>query len=346
MWDEMTIHRKREEPPLISVIVPVYKVEPYLHKCLDSIVGQTYRNLEIILVDDGSPDNCGAICDEYAAKDGRITVLHQENSGVAAARNAGLAVASGHWLGWVDPDDDIEPDMYEHLLTQALAHSADMAVCGMRTLVNGQEMSPCTSVQKKIAVLDREQAVGQYLSGELHYGCVNKLSRRSLWKGLCFPDYQMAEDLSVMWRLFDRAGTVVRLGEKKYIRNRRDGSITTDKGAQIRLDEYRAARECFDEMIVRWPQFESLLACRCVESASGLWCGYRKFSPEEQRRIRPQLRNISDFCRSYIPDALAHTGMGRIGRFVLRLMAWPNGWALTLAGLVNWIYQRKHRWSL
>lgn len=332
--------------PLISVIVPVYKVEPYLRKCLDSIVGQTYRNLEVILVDDGSPDNCGAICDEYAAKDSRIIVLHQENGGVAAARNTGLAAASGDWLGWVDPDDDIEPDMYEHLLTHALAHSVDMAVCGMRTLVNGQEMLPCTSLQKKIVVLDREQAMGQYLSGELHYGCVNKLSRRLLWKGLCFPDYQMAEDLSVMWRLFERVETVIHLGEKKYIRCRRDGSITTNKGAQTRLDEYRAAKECFDNMVVRWPQFELLLSCRCVESAGGLWCGYRSFSPEEQRRILPTLRGISDFCRPYIPDALAHTGMGRAGRLSLRLVAWPQSWALNLAHITSRLYQCKHPWPL
>ena len=91
--------------PKISVVVPVYKVEPYLRKCLDSIVNQTYRNLEIILVDDGSPDNCGAICDEYAAGDSRIRVIHQENGGVSSARNAGLSAVTGEWVGWVDSDD-------------------------------------------------------------------------------------------------------------------------------------------------------------------------------------------------------------------------------------------------
>ena len=99
--------------PKISVIVPVYKVEPYLRKCLDSIVNQTYRNLQIILVDDGSPDNCGKICDEYAARDRRIEVIHQENGGISAARNAGLNLADGDYIGWVDSDDWIEPEMYE-----------------------------------------------------------------------------------------------------------------------------------------------------------------------------------------------------------------------------------------
>lgn len=332
--------------PKISVIVPVYNVEPYLRKCLDSIVGQSYKNLEIILVDDGSPDNCGAICDEYEAKDERITVIHQENGGVAAARNAGLSAATGDWLGWVDPDDYIEPDMYEYLLTHALAHDADVAVCALKAVEYGCEKADRIPTGEKRAILNREQAIEQYLRGELHYGCVNKLSRTCLWKGLCFPAYQMAEDVAVLWRLFERAETTVRLPEEKYICRRRNGSITANKGAQARLDDYRAARECYDEMLPRWPRLESLLAARCVESAGGLWCGFKGFSLEEQKRIRPQLRDISDFCRSYIPAALAHTDMGPTGRLSLRLVAWPCGWALTLAHFTNWIYQRKHRWPL
>ena len=113
----------------ISVVVPVYKVEPYLRKCLDSIVNQTYRDLEIILIDDGSPDNCGRICDEYAERDARIRVVHQENSGLSAARNAGLKLVSGSYIGFVDSDDWIEPDMYSYLLGNALEYQADIAVC-------------------------------------------------------------------------------------------------------------------------------------------------------------------------------------------------------------------------
>ena len=101
---------------LISVIVPVYKVEPYLDKCVRSIVDQTYQNLEIILVDDGSPDRCGEICDAWAAKDSRIRVIHKENGGLSDARNAGMAVATGKYMGFVDSDDYIAPDMYRLLL--------------------------------------------------------------------------------------------------------------------------------------------------------------------------------------------------------------------------------------
>jgi len=101
--------------PLISVIIPVYEVEAFLHKCIDSVIGQTYRELEIILVDDGSPDNCGDVCDEYAAVDSRIKVIHKQNGGLSDARNAGLDAASGEFIGFVDSDDHIEPDMFECL---------------------------------------------------------------------------------------------------------------------------------------------------------------------------------------------------------------------------------------
>ena len=106
---------KDAQRPLLSVIVPVYRAEQYLHKCLDSLVGQTYRNLEIILVDDGSPDSCGAICDAYAARDERIRVIHQENSGGSGARNTGLDHARGEFVAFADSDDYLEKDMYAQL---------------------------------------------------------------------------------------------------------------------------------------------------------------------------------------------------------------------------------------
>lgn len=118
--------------PELSIIVPVYKVEPYLRRCIDSILAQTFRDFELILIDDGSPDHCGAICDEYAAKDSRIIVIHQKNQGVSAARNAGLDIARGTYLGFVDSDDWIEPEMYETMLATAKEKQVDVVVCGIQ----------------------------------------------------------------------------------------------------------------------------------------------------------------------------------------------------------------------
>ena len=112
--------------PKVSIIVPVYKVEKYLRKCIDSIINQTLKDIEIILVDDGSPDNCGKICDEYAAKDTRIKVIHKENGGLSSARNAGMEVAEGEYIGFVDSDDWIESDMYMTLWQKAKDINADL----------------------------------------------------------------------------------------------------------------------------------------------------------------------------------------------------------------------------
>ena len=117
--------------PTISVIVPVYKVEKNIHRCVDSILGQTYADFELILVDDGSPDNCGAICDEYAAKDSRVVVIHQKNGGLSSARNAGIDIATGAYISFVDSDDYIYPNYLERLYEVLVEFDADISVCKM-----------------------------------------------------------------------------------------------------------------------------------------------------------------------------------------------------------------------
>lgn len=128
------------EEKQLSVIVPVFKVEPYLHCCIDSIRNQTYKNLQIILVDDGSPDNCGKICDEYAELDARIIVVHQKNRGLSGARNTGFRYAKGEYVAFVDSDDWIAPTMYETLVRMIEKNDLDMARCGIiETDGNGRE---------------------------------------------------------------------------------------------------------------------------------------------------------------------------------------------------------------
>ncbi len=122
----------------VSIVVPVYKVEPYLKRCVESLRSQSLRNIEIILVDDGSPDGCPALCDSYAQQDERIRVVHKQNGGLSSARNAGLRLATGSYVGFVDADDDVEPDMYEKLYALALREQVDMVMCDyLRILGNG-----------------------------------------------------------------------------------------------------------------------------------------------------------------------------------------------------------------
>lgn len=168
----------------ISVIVPVYKVEPYLDKCISSIVNQTYKNLEIILVDDGSPDNCPAMCDAWAEKDSRIRVLHQRNQGGGAARNAGLDLASGSLIAFVDSDDYIVPDMYAHLYT-LLEQSVDIAECSYVEVVGDDAVFACGYETHSYTV---QEAMEEHIRDRVFRQLIwNKLYRRHVMDGIRFP---------------------------------------------------------------------------------------------------------------------------------------------------------------
>ena len=135
---------------LISVIVAIYRVEQWLPRCIDSILAQTHRNIELILVDDGSPDNCGKLCDDYAKKDARIRVIHKENGGQSTARNAALDIAQGDFIGFIDGDDWIAPTMYEVLLSHLKAFSVDIVQCGCNIWIDG---NVCKDVESRKQLL-------------------------------------------------------------------------------------------------------------------------------------------------------------------------------------------------
>ncbi len=326
--------------PMISVIVPVYKVEPYLRKCLDSIVDQTYRNLEIILVDDGSPDNCGAICDEYAARDHRIIVIHKENGGVSSARNTGLAQAKGDWIGWVDSDDWVEPDMYEYLLENAERYDADIAVCSRAEIDKGKKIFRGWEYS---VVLNREQGLKLLLENDLMQNyCCDKLFRAKLWDGILFPEGRTYEDIAVMHRLFERAERIVCLPEAKYNYFHRSGSIVSSVALKDRLAHYQAAQERYEELVGKWPELDQLLLDQCAASAMGIWCAYFRNPRAARRAVKSELKEISAFCAPHIQTAAENIGLGLAGRLALRLVAYPTWWAFGLARLVSWLYEQKH----
>ncbi len=182
----------------ISVIVPVYKVEKYLARCVDSIIDQTYKNLEIILVDDGSPDGCGAMCDEYAKKDERIKVIHKENGGLSSARNAGLDIATGDYIAFVDSDDRITPDAYENLL-KALDGKSDAIANFMyeREMESG-ETFPSVVPHKNDEIISVENYIGELM---MHVGDVSactKLFPKGVISGVRFAEGFLNEDLLFM----------------------------------------------------------------------------------------------------------------------------------------------------
>lgn len=218
----------------ISIIIPVYNVEEYLEKCICSVIAQTYKNTEIILVDDGSPDRCGEICDEYAEKDNRIRVIHKKNGGLSDARNVGIENASGEYIMFIDSDDYIHPEMIQKLYAALIEESADMCICGMKW-VNG-DGSPYTDVLPcpvENCVLTRDNMFDVFNIPEYFYfvTAVNKLYKKMLFDEVKFPFGKRNEDEFVAHRIFDKCGKIVCIKDCLYCYVQRGDSIMhTDFG--------------------------------------------------------------------------------------------------------------------
>lgn len=222
--------------PLISVIVPVYNVEKYLKKCVDSILAQTYANLEIILVDDGSPDNCPAICDEYSKKDSRIVVIHKENGGLSDARNAGLEIARGEYIGFVDSDDYIAPEMYEVLLFTAQKNDADIALCNYIRVNEDYEKIESDTIGKRATdrKYSREEFICELMQpyGDYYIVAWNKLYKSSIFCGLCFEVGKQHEDQFIIHYIVDRCNIIASTKRDLYYYVQRKGSIMA-KGIDV-----------------------------------------------------------------------------------------------------------------
>lgn len=214
----------------LSVIVPIYNCEPFLPACLDSILAQTYTDLEIILVDDGSPDQSPQICNEYEKADRRIKVIHQDNQGVSAARNAGLRLASGELISFIDSDDTLEPDMYELLVAAMQDHDADISHCGFNRVENGV-VHPIYDTRQTV-LQTSEEAVRCLITGKLFTGSLwNKLFRTSLLEGLSFYEaLKINEDIQFAFEAFRRANRIVFSDYAKYnyvVRKNHSACFTT-----------------------------------------------------------------------------------------------------------------------
>lgn len=234
---------------MISVIVPVYKVEPYLHCCVDSILAQTYADFELILVDDGSPDNCGAICDSYAEQDARVRVIHQENGGLSAARNAGIEAARGEYLTFIDSDDLITEDCLETLYLTLKKTKADIAVGDMQTFEDGEAV--CTQAQpgKEIPTVmsGREACLSIYqMDGKIPVMAWGKLYKTELFAGIRYPVGMIHEDDATTPKLLYRAKEVAQTDNKLYCYRQRQGSIMDTAAKKIRFDGISAAEGCLE----------------------------------------------------------------------------------------------------
>ena len=243
---------------LLSVIVPIYKVEDYLPKCVESIRNQTHSNLEIILVDDGSPDGCGAICDEFAQKDSRIRVIHKENGGLSDARNAGIEMAKGDYLAFVDSDDWLEPDAFDAMLALAKKYDAKM-VCAGRYNEDG-----ATGTQSKGLCPEKEEFVpGKELVrrifrwDHLDSAAWDKLYARELFREIRYPFGRVVEDVPTTYRIALLAGSAVLLPKRIYHYLHRENSITTAAVSEKTFHFSQNADRVYADIRENWPELET-----------------------------------------------------------------------------------------
>lgn len=240
--------------PKVSVIVPVYKVEPYLRRCVDSILAQTFTDFELILVDDGSPDNCGAICDEYAQKDSRVHVIHRANGGLSAARNAGIdwvfANSNSEWLSFVDSDDWVHPQMLERLYHAVLEHNVKVSICGYEETRGDIQWTNAGAVQARLWPVEQFY-VERSVNATVAWG---KLYARECFADLRYPVGKIHEDEYVTYRiLFEYEQiAVIETPMYAYFSNRQ--GITKSRWTPKRLDGIAAFEEqisFFDEQNMR-----------------------------------------------------------------------------------------------
>ena len=288
---------------IISVIVPVYKVEPYLSKCIESIINQTYKDLDVILIDDGSPDTCGMICDEYAAKDSRIRVFHTENNGLSGARNYGIKKAvesNSYYIGFVDSDDWLEPEIFEVLEEMIEKTNADIAICGYyREYKNRKEVR---SIPDKLFDNNLD-LINSLIKGYLNNGVWNKLYKKSIFGEIEFPKGRVYEDIATTYKILANSTCVVSTSIPLYHYCQfREGSITRTVTIENLLDNFWAYKEKYEYFKQHSPYntdkmlLERLLN-KCANSVVKIWIKCAFLSKSERQQYGLQVKEINLFAR-------------------------------------------------
>ena len=272
----------------ISIIVPIYNVEQFINKCLDSIINQTYKNLEILLIDDETPDNSGKICDEYAKADKRIIVIHKKNGGVCSARNIGIELAAGNYIGWVDPDDWIELDMFEYLITNAKKYDADI-VSSRYYRVKGNKKT-LTGKFDKFTIFNNHEANENMVDNFFW----NKLFKKEIFNNIKFPEGWIYEGTFTMHKLFEKSKKIVLLPEAKYYYVYYEKSYMNTHSVKNKSD-YIYAQICrYNDLHKNYPKIQDLLMDRIIKYSIRLvdLCYKRK---NEIEKNLDSLKTIGEF---------------------------------------------------
>ena len=326
------------------MIVPVYNVEPYIHQCIDSIINQTYKDLEILLIDDGSPDNCGAICDEYAKQDSRIRVFHTENRGLSAARNLGLKEAKGEYIGFVDSDDWVEPYMYEKLLEAIQENETDISICGYCKEAD----SATETIQHSKTVLTRKQALSALLDLKIENSVWNKLYSKALFQKIHFPENRDHEDSFIMHEIIGEARKTVTIPDICIHYRNRIGSISTTRSAKhlIELSESRIARYTYikeNEPGLFFEKQNELLQY-IATSISRTWRWWYGCNKKNRQLYADRIEVLRQFAREKT-EPFPHESWPLHLRFTLHFVKYNNTAVFMFLYYLTNIYKRMERKS-
>ncbi|MEC5424036.1 glycosyltransferase [Virgibacillus sp. C22-A2] len=306
-------------PPTISIIVPVYNVEAYLRKCLDSIIAQTFTNFEVILVNDGSTDDSGVICDEYAAKDSRIIVVHKEYGGVSSARNAGVELVKGDYIGFVDGDDYIEKDMYLTLFHLCQENESDIAICNLGRVIDGKLINGGNH-EVYIKEFTNEEGMSELFKGVLYrFSLCNKLFSRKCFQDIQFPEGRIHEDLSTTYKLFANAQKIVYSNFLGYIYVKRNNSILTSRFNQSRLDAFIGWNEILVFMKKNYDQIlEDVVACYGYWCVDNIYYILNQIPDKTYRKI--YLKNIQKNLLSNYEDVMKNKLLSFKYKYIVSMM--------------------------
>ena len=280
---------------LVSVIIPVFNVSRYLPQCFDSVISQTYRNLEIIVIDDGSTDDSGSICDQFAEKDDRIHVIHTDNRGLASARNLGLEKVSGEYISFIDSDDWIEPQTIEMCIRAALETEAD--------IVNARSCSEYVggTVHRSREKNDSQTYFGQdilsaFAEGKFGNAVWNKIYRVECFRDIRFPDGHNYEDIAIVWKIMknlaESGGVVTALPDELIHYRVRKNSISHTYMLNNITDSWNAYLAKYEAL----PDYQDKLLVECFRPIRRMWmnyCGYSKEDKAEAQKIIQEMHSFS-----------------------------------------------------
>ncbi len=310
--------QRRAAEPLVSVIVPVYKVEKSLNRCVESIVGQTYFNMEIILVDDGSPDNSGELCDEWASRDSRIRVIHKANGGLSDARNVGAAAAKGVYVCFVDSDDYVARDFCEALVRLMRENDAELAICGVADVYADHTDVPS---EQDVRVLTPEETLSDiFLNRTLMVGVPPRMYPAWLAKEVQEPVGKTHEDSFVVVDFISRVNKVVVDTKPRYYYCHNEGTITSTPKTRARLDLIEAWERNRQLVEEKYPAILPDVMFRCYWAHFDVLDGIMLSGIDD-----PAKDDIVAYLREHRDDILAHPAVSWRRKFGLRLLLANEG---------------------